>query len=124
MDHFSFSFLSFFRSFCFFLLPSPSLFLFLPFQVIIPTSIRRSPLLSFSQRRFFRQVVKDFADRLQATFSDHGLLRNATVMHGGSAYESLCVKEDTDFDITVVLGEPYVAKNFGVDSKRAPLRGS
>ncbi|XP_047481933.1 uncharacterized protein LOC125034246 isoform X2 [Penaeus chinensis] len=57
-------------------------------------------------------IVKDFADLLQGTFSGHVLLRGATVMHGGSAYESLCVKKDTDFDITVVLGDPYVARNF------------
>ncbi|XP_042857195.1 uncharacterized protein LOC122243624 [Penaeus japonicus] len=57
-------------------------------------------------------IVKDFADRLQTSFASHGVLRGATVMHGGSAYESLCVKKDTDFDITIVLGEPYVAKNF------------
>lgn len=68
------------------------------------------------------QIVKDFADRLQESFARHGVLYGATVMHGGSAYESLCVKKDTDFDITIVLGEPYVAKNFEVDQRRRSYR--
>ncbi|XP_063602170.1 uncharacterized protein LOC134778207 [Penaeus indicus] len=64
-------------------------------------------------------IVKEFADLLQATFSGHSLLRGATVLHGGSAYESLCVTKDTDFDITVVLGDPFVAKNFEVTRDRS-----
>ncbi|XP_053644993.2 uncharacterized protein [Cherax quadricarinatus] len=39
----------------------------------------------------------------------------ADVMHGGSAYEALSVKVKTDFDIIILLSDPYVGKNFEVE---------
>lgn len=60
------------------------------------------------------EVVDEFAKRLQICLGTSVLFRGCDVMHGGSAYESLAVTEKTDFDIVIVLGEPFVNHNFEI----------
>nr|XP_053644933.1 uncharacterized protein LOC128697334 [Cherax quadricarinatus] len=60
-------------------------------------------------------VVDAFVKELQKQFRTNTFLYNAhfvDVMHGGSAYEALSVKLKTDFDIIIVLPDPYIGQNF------------
>lgn len=60
------------------------------------------------------KVVTRFSEALQKQFQINPgkLLRGAHIMHSGSAYEGLIVSEKTDFDILVVLNDPFLAENF------------
>ncbi|XP_069950318.1 uncharacterized protein [Cherax quadricarinatus] len=63
------------------------------------------------------KVVDAFVKELQKQFRTNTFLYNAhfvDVMHGGSAYEALSVKLKTDFDIIIVLPDPYIGQNFEV----------
>lgn len=62
------------------------------------------------------KIVQMFIEKLQDEMAKHNATRlhGSSIIHAGSAYESLTVKEKVDFDIVVVLGRPYSVENFTV----------
>lgn len=62
------------------------------------------------------KCVQEFLEKLHDIISEPktGTSFNASIIHGGSSYEGLAVKEKVDFDITLMLGEPFVSENFSV----------
>ena len=61
------------------------------------------------------KIVKQFVDGLtKVLMCEEGLLKKSSVMHCGSSYEGLVVKAKSDFDLPLVLANPFIGKNFQI----------
>ncbi|KAK7070753.1 hypothetical protein SK128_002875 [Halocaridina rubra] len=62
-----------------------------------------------------RKFVDEFKRNLEQDFPRINSVIKVSLTHGGSAYEGLAVSENADFDITVLLGDPFKLENFHVE---------
>lgn len=69
------------------------------------------------------KVVAQFIEELEKAIGRERKEENVeiSIMHGGSTYEGLAVKEKVDFDILLLLGKPFVSENFEI--QRDPNSG-
>ncbi|KAK4322900.1 hypothetical protein Pmani_006374 [Petrolisthes manimaculis] len=69
-----------------------------------------------------KEVVHKFLQTLRRFIKEDGdaILQDTTFDFGGSAYEGTAVSKVTDFDILLILPEPYIADNFVIYQRHEP----